>query len=320
MMRALVTGASGFVGQWLCAALVARGDSVVGSAAELAPDGMPPVRVDLRQTVDWRHADIRRREDISALLDASVPDVIFHLAGVTFVPTATADPATAYEVNVVAAARLFAEVASRKAAGAIDPVVLVVGSGEQYGRHEGDGALTEDRDQRPLSVYGATKVAQETAALQCWRAEGVRVVCTRSFNHTGPGQPEHLLVPALVRRALALRGQPGPRLKIGNTTPVRDFLHVRDVVDAYLALAVRGQPGEAYNVASGEGRSVGDLAALILERVGVAADLEPVADYIRPVDLPALVGDPTKLREATGWRPRLGIEQAIDELIDAASR
>jgi GDP-4-dehydro-6-deoxy-D-mannose reductase len=163
-------------------------------------------------------------------------------------------------------------------------------------------------------------VAQETAALQSWRAAGLRVVCTRSFNHTGPGQPDHLLIPALVRRALALRGAPQPRLPIGNTTPVRDFLHVRDVVDAYVALAGRGKPGEAYNVASGKGRSVGELATMVLERVGIVADLEPVADYIRPVDLPVLVGDSTRLREATGWRPRFGIEHAIDELIDAAPR
>jgi GDP-4-dehydro-6-deoxy-D-mannose reductase len=278
------------------------------------------VRDDLRKTVEWRRVDLRRREDIAAMLDVAAPDVVFHLAGVTFVPAATADPAQAYEVNVVAAARLFAEVAARKAAGTLDPLILVVGSGEQYGRHEEDRPLAEDVEQRPLSVYGATKVAQETAALQSWRGAGVRVVCTRSFNHTGPGQPDHFLIPALVRRALALRDTPNPRLAIGNTTPVRDFLHVRDVIDAYLALAAHGQPGEVYNVSSGEGRTVGALAALVLERVGVSADLELVADYIRPVDLPTLVGDSTKLRAATGWRPRFGIELAIDELIDAASR
>jgi GDP-4-dehydro-6-deoxy-D-mannose reductase len=319
-MRALVTGASGFVGQWLCAALVERGDSVTGTAVDVGPDGVPPVREELRQSVQWTRVDLRRREDIAAMLDASAPDVIFHLAGVTFVPTATADPALAYEVNVVAAARMFAEVAARKAAGTLDPMIVVVGSGEQYGRHEGYRPLTECVEQRPLSVYGATKVAQETAALQSWRAAGVRVVCTRSFNHTGPGQPDHFLIPALVRRALALRETPSPRLAIGNTTPVRDFLHVRDVIDAYLALAARGQPGAVYNVASGEGRTVGELATLVIDRVGVAAELEPVAEYIRPVDLPVLVGDPTKLREATDWRPRSGIEHAIDQLIDAASR
>jgi GDP-4-dehydro-6-deoxy-D-mannose reductase len=319
-MRALVTGASGFVGQWLCAALIERGDVVTGTAVDVGADGLPPVRDALRETVRWTRTDLRERDQIADALDVARPDVVFHLAGVTFVPAASADPGLAYQVNVVAAARLLAEIAARKAADVIDPVVVVVGSGEQYGRHDAPEAVNELADQRPLSVYGATKAAQEIAAFQAWRATGVRVVCARSFNHTGPGQPDHLLLPALVRRAVALRGQRQPRLPIGNTTPVRDFLHVEDVVRAYLLLAEKGIPGEAYNIASGEGRSVGDLASLVLARVGVAAEIEPVAEYIRPVDLPRLVGDPTKLRAATGWRPRSGIDLAIDQLIHAASR
>jgi GDP-4-dehydro-6-deoxy-D-mannose reductase len=319
-MRALVTGASGFVGQWLCAALIERGDVVTGTAVDVGRDGMPPVRDSLRETVAWTRVDLRERDQVGRALDLARPDVVFHLAGVTFVPAATADPGQAYEVNVVAAARLLSEIGARKASGGIDPVVVVVGSGEQYGRHDTTEPLDEGAQQRPLSVYGATKAAQEIAALQAWRASGLRVVCTRSFNHTGPGQSEHLLLPALVRRAVALRGHPRPRLPIGNTTPIRDFLHVEDVVRAYLLLAERGVAGEAYNISSGQGRSVGDLAALVLARVGVAAELEPMAEYIRPVDLPVLVGDSTKLRDATGWRPRAGIELAIDQLIDAASR
>jgi GDP-4-dehydro-6-deoxy-D-mannose reductase len=319
-MRALVTGASGFVGQYLCAALIERGDSVTGTAVDVGPDGLPAVRAGLRETVQWTRVDLRVRDDIARAIDLARPDLVFHLAGVTFLPQASADPGQAYDVNVVATARLLSVIADRKTAGTLDPVVLIIGSGEQYGRHDGVKALAESHEQRPLSVYGATKVAQEIAALQMWRGSGVRVVCTRSFNHTGPGQPAHLLVPALVRRALSLRGVANPRLKIGNTTPIRDFLHVEDVVRAYLLLAERGTPGATFNVASGEGRSVGELAQLVLDRVGVAAELEPVAEYIRPVDLPVLVGDPARLREATGWRPRSGIQLAIDQLIDAASR
>jgi GDP-4-dehydro-6-deoxy-D-mannose reductase len=319
-MRALVTGASGFVGQWLCAALVERGDDVTGTAMEVGSDGIPDVRDSLRDTVSWTRVDLRERAAIAQLLDAARPEVVFHLAGVTFVPDASADPGMAYETNVVASARLFAGLAERRIAGTLDPTVVVVGSGEQYGRHDEGRALTERDEQRPLSVYGATKVAQETAALQSWRGTGLRVICTRSFNHTGPGQSPHLLIPALVRRAVALRGSKAPRLPIGNVTPVRDFLHVEDVIGAYLLLAERGSPGEAYNIASGHGRTVGEMAALILDRVGVAAELAPAAEYIRPVDLPVLVGDSSKLRAATGWRPRLGVEHAIDQLIDAASR
>ena len=186
----------------------------------------------------------------------------------------------------------------------MDPAVVVVGSGEQYGRHDGTERLSETADQRPQSVYGATKAAQEIAAFQAWRESGLRVVCTRSFNHTGPGQSPNLLVPALVRRALALRGAARPRLSVGNTTPIRDFLHVEDVVRAYLLLADRGIKNklQARPTTSQAARTyVGALATLVLDHVGVAAELEPVAEYIRTVDLPVAVGDSTKLvRRPTG--------------------
>ena len=315
---ALVTGASGFVGQWLCEALLARGDDVVGTTVD-SPQSRSSMRADVRDGVRWVHADLRSRDDIVATLDATRPEVIFHLAGVTFVPAAAADPGTAYEVNAVAAARLLAEVGTRRGAGTMDPVVIVVGSGEQYGRHDG-GPLTEDAPQQPLTVYAATKAAQEVAALQTWRGSGVRVVCTRSFNHTGPGQADHFLVPALVRRAIAVRASGARHLPIGNTTPIRDFLHVRDVAQAYLLLAERGQPGEVYNVCSGRGLSAGEIAALVLERAGTRAELQPTSELVRPVDLPVLVGDPAKLRGTTGWAPRFDLSTAVDELIDAAAR
>ena len=271
-------------------------------------------------SMSWHRVDLRDLAGVQAALDEVRPELVYHLAGVTFVPAAAADPGHAFDVNAGGAVRLVGAIAQRRGAGVLDPVVVLIGSGEQYGRHEGGKPLPEGAEQRPLSVYGASKAAQEMAGLQAWRSAGVRVICTRSFNHTGPGQPGHMLVPALVRRALSLRHEQAPRMPIGNTTPVRDFLHVRDVVDAYLLLAGRGLPGEVYNVASGQGRSVGDLANLVLTRVGVAAPLEPNPDFIRPVDLPFLIGDPTKLRTATGWAPRSGLEHAIDELIDAASR
>ena len=319
-MRVLVTGAAGFVGRWLASALIARGDQVAGTTLDVPPETAVPGLADAREAISWRRVDLRELDAVEAVLDETTPEVIFHLAGVTFVPAASADPGHAFEVNTVGGVRLLGAIAKRKAGGTLDPLVVLVGSGEQYGRQETTGPIPESAPQLPLSVYGASKAAQEVAGLQAFRASGVRVVCTRSFNHTGPGQPPHMLVPALVQRALGLRGQRDPRMRLGNLTPVRDFLHVRDVVDAYLSLADKGVPGQVYNVASGEGRSVGDLAKLVLARVGVDATLEPVAEYMRPVDLPFLIGDSTKLRAATGWRPRSGLETAIDELIDAASR
>ena len=179
--------------------------------------------------------------------------------------------------------------------------------------------LHEDVAQRPLSLYAASKVAQEVSALQAFRSDGVRVVCTRSFNHSGTGHGAQFLLPSIVRRALALPTTGGV-LPIGNGDTVRDFLHVADVVEAYLLLLERGASGEAYNVCSGEGTSVRELAAAVLNRLGRSADIGTDPALTRPVDVPVLVGSNSKLRRATGWAPRRTRADIIDDLIHAATR
>ena len=317
-MRALVTGAAGFVGQWVGRELIERGWEVTGTCLEDAPPSVAPN--DALAAVRWQVADVRRGTDLARLLDVAKPDAVVHLAGVAFVPAAQADPGAALEVNVIAAARLLADVKTRRASGTLDPVVLVVGSGEQYGRHDAaDMPLAEAAEQRPHTVYAASKAAQEHIALEAFRSAGVRIVATRSFNHSGPGQADRFVAPALVRRALALRATGERGLSIGNTTTVRDFLHVADVARAYADLIERGTPGEAYNVASGVGVDVGTLATRVLALVGVDAILNTDAALVRPVEVPVLIGDATKLRRATGWSPRLTLDSIIDDLIRAAA-
>jgi GDP-4-dehydro-6-deoxy-D-mannose reductase len=223
-------------------------------------------------------------------------------------------------VNTVGTVRLLTEVARLRRAGSCDPKVLVVGSAEQYGRHDaGEMPLDESAAQQPLTLYAASKTAQEVAALQAHRSDGVRVVCTRSFSHSGPGQPTDFVLPALVARAMALPAS-GGRLVMGNVDTVRDFLHVADVVDAYLALLELGEPGEAYNVCSGEGITVRALAESVLQRVGVPAEISTDPALSRPVDVPVQIGSNAKLRRVTGWTPRHTREDIIDDLIHAATR
>lgn len=318
MSRALVTGGTGFVGQWLTRALLRRGHAVT-VCAHGAGDEPAILTAGERAAIARLEADVRDQAALAAALDAAKPDHVYHLAGVAFVPDAERAPHEAYDINGLGVSRLLAALAPRRAAGVLDPVVLVVGSGEQYGRHEGASPLTEDAEQRPLTVYAASKVVQETVAMQQFRATGVRVVATRSFNHSGPGQSPRFLLPALVSRALALRDAGGSALPLGNTTPVRDYLHVEDVAEAYCLLAERGRAGEAYNVSSGRGLSVETLAHEVLARAGVAAAIEQDPALVRPVDLPVLVGSARKLQEATGWKPTRTSDDIIDDLIRSAT-
>ena len=317
--RALITGAAGFVGQWLCRALLAEGWDVVGAGiAAQPPDGI--LTDDERRSVHWLLADVRNQADVARVLAYAKPNAVFHLAGVTFVPDAQGDPILAHEINVLGAARLLHEVRTRKRGGEIDPVVLVIGSAEQYGIGDVGRLRVESDVQSPVTVYAASKAAQEIVALEAARSEGVRVVATRSFNHSGPGQAEHFLLPALVRRARDIRAGGSPRLRIGNADTVRDFLHVRDVVRAYLLLIDRGVVGEVYNVCSGTGERVRNLAERVLIAAGANAEIEVDPSLVRRVEVPWLVGDATKLREATGWTPSLTCDDIIADLINAPAR
>jgi len=327
-LRALVTGAAGFVGQWLCGELLRRGWEVTGARLERDAFGLPgaPSRsaalsAEEGAAVRWLACDVTRPDDIIRSLDNSRPDAIFHLAGVSFLPQAGADPGAALEVNAVAAARLLSAVRTRKRAGELDPVVLIVGSGEQYGAHpREEQPLSEGAEQRPINVYAASKAAQEVVSLEAFRSDGVRVIATRSFNHSGAGQSARFVIPALVRRALALHASGGRVLSLGNISPVRDFLHVVDVVSAYILLAVHGVPGEVYNVSSGQGVDIGTLAERILALAGADATLEVDPSLVRPVDVPVLIGSAARLRAATGWKAERSLDTIIEDVIRAAPR
>ena len=296
-----------------------RGWSITAAGFGGATEG-GPLDAAHRRSVRWEDLDITKQEQVSAAVERAAPDVILHLAAISHVPDALQNPGRAYEVNTVGTVRLLTEVARLRRAGSSDPTVLVVGSSEQYGRHEAsEMPLDEAAEQRPLTIYAASKTAQEVAALQAHRSDGVRVLCTRSFNHSGAGQPGSFLLPSLVSRALALPSTDA-RLQLGNGDVVRDFLHVADVVDAYLGLLELGAPGEVYNVCSGEGISARALAESVLQRVGVSAEISTDPALFRPVDVPVQIGSNAKLRRATGWTPRHTREDIIDDLIHAATR
>jgi GDP-4-dehydro-6-deoxy-D-mannose reductase len=317
--RALVTGAAGFVGQYVARQLLADGWEVTGASAAPATASSTALSPEQRAAIRWITGDLRAPAALGALLDEVRPDAVVHLAGIAHVMTAQHDPMVAYDVNVGIGARLVTEVRLRRAAGALDPVLLIVGSAEQYGRHDAaDLPLREEAPQRPLTVYAATKAAQEVIALEAFRSEGVRVICTRSFNHAGPGQAGNFLLPSLAVRVRALARAGGHALALGNTTPVRDWLHVEDVARGYVALLTRGAPGTAYNVASGTGRDVATIARRMLALAGVEAELTTDAALVRAVDVPALVGDASRLQSATGWSPVKSFDDLLANVLDAA--
>jgi GDP-4-dehydro-6-deoxy-D-mannose reductase len=292
-VRALVTGATGFVGPHLVEHLRARGDDVVipGDAAA--------------------GFDIVDREIVHAAFAASQPEVVYHLAASSDVAQSWRDPLGTLRINVEGTQNVLD---AARACGVRR--VLVVGSAEEYGPEE--AALTEDHPLRPATPYGASKVAASFLALQAFLGGRLETIRVRPFSHTGPGQSDRFFVPAFARRIAAAEQTEADSVAMGNTAPVRDLSDVRDVVRAYRLLMELGTAGDVYNVCRGEGISVGEIAERLAARATRALRVVVDPDLVRPIEVRALVGDSTKLRRLTGWEPEYDLDATLDAVLAEA--
>ncbi|HYT72980.1 MAG TPA: GDP-mannose 4,6-dehydratase [Gemmatimonadales bacterium] len=319
-MKVLVTGADGFVGRSLLRRLLDDGREVCGA---VRPDQRPPARggsgeltAEERHAVRWLPLELTDPESVRRLADLPYDGVV-HLAAVSSVSDAARDPGYAWTVNAAGTARLVQVLAEAKRAGRADPLVLVVSTGEVYGACDEQRPRREMDPVAPCSPYAASKAGAELAALEIWRRAELRTVVARPFAHTGPGQEARFLVPALAQRLKFAKRIGAPVVKVGNLEPVREFLHVQDVVDAYARLLTRGQPGEIYNVASGQEIALEELFYRLAQLVGVRPIPEADPDLMRGGDIPHLVGDAAKLRAATGWTPRHSLDDILRDVLDA---
>lgn len=294
-MRAVVTGGLGFVGQHLVRHLRDAGDDVT--------------------TLDHRgdHAvDITDGPAVAAVLTEVAPEAVYHLAGWADVGASWADPVTVLRVNAEGTLHVL-----RACTAAGVGRVLTVASADVYGVvTEDELPLTEDSPLRPTSPYAASKLAADALAQQAFLGHGLGVVRVRPFNHLGPGQSEQFVAPAIAARIARAERDGSDSIPVGNLSARRDVTDVRDVVRAYRLLVERGRPGEVYNVCTGRDLAIQTLADLL---VGLARrPIELVTDpaLLRPVDLPVLRGDASKLRAATGWEPSIPIEQTVADLLD----
>jgi GDP-4-dehydro-6-deoxy-D-mannose reductase len=296
-------GADGFVGRHLGAHLRDVGDEVIEIIGpHLAPrDDATPL-------------DVRNAQAVARAVRSARPEAVYHLAAVAFGPDASADVRTAMSIAVDGTINVL------EAASELDtpPVVLVTGSGEIYGAPEVE-RIGEETPARPVSLYGATKLAQEALALAWARARGTPVVVTRSFNHIGPGQRETFAIPSFARQLAEIAsGRREPRLAVGNLSPVRDFTDVRDVVAAYRLLVAGGHTGEPINVASGRGVAIGEVLETLIAVSGLAVSVERDPARARRHDPPRLVGDPSRLQALTGWAPRVSLAETLADVWEDA--
>lgn len=310
-MRALVTGAEGFVGRHLIAHLRERDDRVTATFLSGPPD---PRSGDAARPegVRWTRLDVRAPERVARVVEEAEPDAVYHLAGFSSGQRARTRPAEAFRTNAEGTLCLLEGIARAVEAGAANPVVLVAGSSDAYGRPRRPGEpIDEEQPLRPESPYGLSKAAQELVAETYRRRWGVRVVVARVFPLVGPGQDEAFVVPAFCAQAAAIAaGEVEPVLQVGNLDVERDFTDVRDGVRAFRLLAERGDPGP-FNVGSGRAVPVRRLLEWILEAAGIEPEIRIDPARVRPDEPRRVVADVRRIREAVGWRAGEGLADAV---------
>jgi len=311
-LKVLVTGAEGFAGSWLLRRLQREGHSVIAAARPGAPGA---ARLAADPSVRAMPLELGDSASVRMVVETG-PDAVIHLAAVASGVDARRDPVGAWEVNAVGTARLAEELGRTVMDRRGDPLLLLASTAEVYGAGPATPRVETD-SVRPVSAYAASKLAGEIAALEVHRRTGLRVVIARAFAHTGRGQDERFVLPALARRLLLAKRVRAPAIKVGNLDPVREFMHVSDVVDAYCRLLTQGQSGEVYNVASGRGIPLGELLERLMDLVGYRVVTEADPELVRPADIPYLVGDAAKLRAATEWSPRMALDDVLAEVVDA---
>jgi GDP-4-dehydro-6-deoxy-D-mannose reductase len=314
-MRAIVTGATGFVGGHLIEHLAQSGDTIVGlSRHGRWPAGSEGLaRLARLEACDLVDAD-SSGDRLVKLLASKQPEAIYHLAAQSNPQASVEDPRGTWLQNLVGTLNLLEAV---KESGQ-RPRIVLVGSGVSYGNPAPEHLpVNESCPLRPNNPYAASKAAADLLGIQHFLAHGTHTVMARPFNHAGPRQSDRYVLSSFARQVAEVEAGKRPRVETGNLDVVRDFTDVRDIVRAYRLLILHGQPGEIYNI--GTGRDV-KLSAMLdilrgLARVPIEVHIDPAR--LRPVDQPRLLADATKLQAATGWEPAFSIEQTLADMLEA---
>ncbi|GAB4570418.1 MAG: GDP-mannose 4,6-dehydratase [Anaerolineae bacterium] len=312
-MRALITGADGFAGGHLVRYLRAQDPAIAlyGTVWRAAP------RADIEEALqDAIQLDLRDPDAVNAMIREIRPDYVFHLAAQAFVPRSFEDPWETLENNIRAQLNLTLALLAHGP----EARMLVVSSAEIYGNVGQDQMpMTEELPFAPNSPYSVSKVAQDMLGLQYYLSHNMAIIRVRPFNHIGPGQNARFVAPAFATQLARIEyGLQDPVIQVGNLTAARDFTDVRDVAAAYYAALMRGKPGAAYNVCSGQPYTIQYLLDTLLRYCRAKVEVKVDPTLLRVVDRPVVVGSAARLNADTGWVPEIPFEQSLRDVMEEA--
>lgn len=311
-MRVLITGITGFAGSHLADYCLERGDAEVFGIIRWR--SRTENIEHLQNKIQFLECDLRDATSTRDVIEEIHPEYIFHLAAQSFVPTSWRAPTESLTTNVLGELNIFEAV--RKIG--LKCRIQLAGSSEEYGLvREEEIPITEDSPLRPLSPYGVSKVAQDLLGYQYYMSYKMDIVRTRGFNHTGPRRPPVFVCSDFAKQIVDIeKGLKEPVIHVGNLDAKRDFTDVRDTVKAYFLALAKGKSGEVYNICSEKSWRIREILDMLIEKSKKDIEVKVDKARLRPSDVPLLLGDCSKFRKDTGWKPEIPFEQTLEDILN----
>jgi GDP-4-dehydro-6-deoxy-D-mannose reductase len=306
MKKILVTGANGFVGQYLAKELADNGMAVVGIGGSIGA-AEKPAHIDEYTVLDLNDSETVKKIDFTGI------DGVIHLAGLAAVGPSFEDPLKYIDVNVGIEINLFEAALAQNA----KPKFLIISSGSLYDP-KAPLPLTETSNIVPGSPYAVSKIGQEQMAFH-YSLRGFESIVARPFNHIGPKQGPGFIVPDLARQIVDAKSGKANELLVGNLDAERDYTDVRDIVRAYRLLLEKGLSGEIYNICSGKPHSGHEILEGLQKAAGSSVPTKEDPTKMRPSDTPVIYGSSDKLTQDTGWKPEISFETTLVDVISDLS-
>lgn len=303
-MRALITGGNGFVGKLLAKKLLENNYNVAVTDI---------IESNISNAYKTYQLNILDKERVESVIKDFNPDVIFHLAAQSSVASSWKEPEKTIDINISGTLNILEVLKNIEYKGKL----LLIGSSEEYGSIDYSKPVIEESILKPGNIYAATKVMQEMLGNIYYKAHGLQILMTRSFNHIGAGQAPIFVVSDFAKQIAEIeKGLREPVIRVGNLDAERDFTDVHDVVDAYILLAEKGVCGEAYNVGSGNAIKIEKILNNLLAKSNKCISIEVDESRFRPVDIPVIRADISKLQAHTGWKPVVSIDNSLQDVLD----
>jgi GDP-4-dehydro-6-deoxy-D-mannose reductase len=257
--------------------------------------------------------DLKNASFVKDVISTTQPDYVLHLASDSSVAYSWEHPLESFQNNT----NIFLNLVESVRLSRVKCRILSIGSSEQYGIVNASNLpLTEESPLNPINPYAIARVSQEMLSKIYAKSYGLDIVMTRSFNHIGPNQSDRFVVSSFVKQILLKKYRKTKNeFFVGEVSIIRDFLDVRDVINAYWQLLNNGQTGEVYNICSGIGISLNDIIDKILKITQVNFNYHVSKSLVRPSDNPVIIGSNQKIYSEIGWKPIIPIDQSLQDII-----